>query len=458
MTMAPGQRNIEEQATNRAGTLFDVSTRRLFQAAAGAYSLGILWRIYYLFIAHRATDYVYSDMKGYVDRAIRFLDPNSVHSIADTVLPPGMHVYLAALYSIDPTWSTAIFAQFILSALIPIIIGAIAYELLGIRVALLSALISSLYFPFIDYAGYFLSENPDLFAIATSMLLLIRSLRVQRRGLAIALAFAAGLLLGAAASLKSVVLLPAFLIALYLESLAWKYRVRKILPVLVAASLGVLVFLIPLGERCYRLNENRFCLVDNNFGFNVLMGHYGHFRSARWIDETRGMVHGFGSPVSAQRYYQNDVTFNFGVYEASKALAEAWKWTKEHTLDALLLSVEHVFDLFVGSVPWPTSATRFSGLASLYQQIYLVLILLPACIYIWDHAGSVVRLDLSTVGVTLLMLPTIGLMISASMTIGEPRYRIPYDGFTIILAACVYIDRFAIPRSLLTQDEPSAER
>jgi hypothetical protein len=111
-----------------------------------------------------------------------------------------------------------------------------------------------------------------------------------------------------------------------------------------------------------------------------------------------------------------------------------------------------VFDLFVGSVPWPSSATRFGGLANLFQQIYLVFILLPAAIYLWDHAGAALRMEPSAAGCALLVIPLLGLSMAAFLTIGEPRYRIPYDGFTIILAACVYAGRYREPRAVIAQD------
>jgi hypothetical protein len=165
------------------------------------------------------------------------------------------------------------------------------------------------------------------------------------------------------------------------------------------------------------------------------------------------MTHVFGSPVNAQRALQNNVTFNFGVYDAPRALQEAWQWSTNHAVEAVLLSIEHVFDLFVGSIPWPSSATRFNGLANLYQQIYLVFILLPACIYLWGHARPMMRMDQSSVGSALLLLPLLGLMIAAFLTIGEPRYRIPYDGFTIIFAACAYVNRYVEPQSIVVQGE-----
>ena len=211
---------------------------------------------------------------------------------------------------------------------------------------------------------------------------------------------------------------------------------------LMAGAIGFSLVVIPLSIRCTRLNEGQFCAISNNGEMNILLGHHGRIGGIEWHDTRRGLSHIFGSPAAAQHGYTGVIHFDFGVYDRKQNLWEAKNWIRAHPKEALLLSVEHVTDLFYGTIPWPTSHTPQRRWSVWFQKIYWIFILLPACVYLIGQRRSILQLRDDGLADLLMILPIIGLMVTVFIACGEPRYRIPFDGFMIILAARWYAETF----------------
>ena len=422
--------------------------------ALALFLLGVCWRFYYLYQVHPAHRFIYSDMESYVNMAMHFLSDSHTFVIGDAFYPPGTGLYLAALYSLDKSWSLAIAVQGILSSLIPLLLAVIGYELFGRRVALLALAGASLYFPFIDYASYFLSENPFIFTLLLSFWLMLRSLRVRNPVWAGVLGLLSGLVLGTAAAFKSVILLGGLLTALFLGYLGWRRRWPRVWLVFATGALGLLAVLAPLAVRATRLNEGRFCLISNNGPLSFLQGHYGRVGHFKFKDEKRGYYYEWGSPAALQYGFEKEATFPFGPYDTDQVSRAAWEWIGEHPFAALQLSVQHVFTLFAGTIPWPSSHTDERPWAIFFQQLFLFFILFPACVHLLRQARGIYRLERAALGDILVLLPVLGIMLTAFATIGDPRYRIPFDGFIILLAARGYVRTPAREDGLLPCDPP----
>ena len=414
------------------------------------FAIGLWWRTEYLFYTHPPTQYIYSDMQGYVSSAINFFNPAYTPSIGDTLYPPGMAYFLGSLYKLDHSWKLAIFAQWLLSAVIPILMAIIATLLFNRITALAVLMIGSLYFPFIDYAGYFLAENPFIFMMLISSICLLLALRSSHWTKMAWWGILAGFSTGVGAAFRSVILAPAMLTAIYLAIMAIKHRNRRIPVVIVSTLIGLLVVLIPLSLRCTRLNDNRFSIISTNGGLNFLQGHYGHAGHFKFHDKKRGHYYEFGNPTVLYKRYEEEVHLACGPYDANKLQDIAWEWIRSHPLDAALNSIEHVFDLYFGSVQWPTSHTDQRRWALLFQYLYLVALLLPALFRLQQNTGSMARLDKSAFSDSILWLPNVGIIATALLIIGEARYRIPFDAYTIILAAAFFVK--ATPRSEIFTD------
>ncbi|MEW5756388.1 MAG: hypothetical protein AB1810_08780 [Pseudomonadota bacterium] len=427
-----------------------IKTKLLPALAVLAYLIGISWRYYYIFITHRATDYVYSDMQLYVERALNFINPNYNANIADTIYPPGMHMLLGLIYTIDSSWEPALWMQFVISCLIPLLIAGLGYLLYGARVAYLALIFASLYFTFIDYAGFFLAENPYLFSVCSALLLLVLALRARARLWRIIAAICGGVMVAISAALKEAIIVPAALIGLFLLYLAWRNKSSSIFVILIASSLSTVAVLAPFSYRCTTLSEGAFCVTSNSGALTMLEGHHGEYVKVWYHDHERNLHFWFGPPPFAKRGYTGELHFDFGAYDARANRAAAWAWIKEHPWQAFLLSTQNVFQLFVGPTPWPSSDTAEKHLATFAQELFLVIVLLPALVFVWCHWRALLRLEQRYWADILVLLPVLGLMAAVFLSLGDPRYRIPFDGFIMLLAARMYLrqdGRLALPRA-----------
>lgn len=400
--------------------------------------VGVLWRYHYIINFHPAVDYVYSDMEGYVMSAINYYDPTYEPDVSDSIYPPGAALFFGFLYQLDPSWQLAMYIQFVLSVGIVILVGSIAYELYGRKVALLAVAITSLYYPFIDYASYFLSENPFTFTMLLSLWMIIRSIKLNNFFLSICVSLATGILLGISASIRSLILLPALFISIYFAFLSFKYKFKKAIPLALFGFIGLFLVIAMLSYRCTILNEGRFCMISTNGALNFAEGvirDVGHYH---FDDQKRELWFEFGSPTSLQHGYNDKIVFSFGFYDKDKLYPFILHSIREKPIDSLLLAIEDVFDVIWGTVTFPTGFTDLKRWVVFYQQIYLLLILLPAVLFVGRKWRSIITFDKRSVNLVLLIMPTIGLFTVAFLFNGELRYRIPFDAFTIILSACLY--------------------
>lgn len=411
------------------------------------YLLGVIVRYLYIFHWNRAMDYRFSDMKGYYDMAQRFNDPNTIWSIADTVVPPASYWYFGWLMWIDPKMDVYMVVQFVLACLVPILIAAIGRDLFGRSVALLALCIASLYYPLFDYFGFFMTEGPFMTMLLTSFWLLIRSLRAEGKTKGM-YGLLGGLALGSAAAFKTVALPAAFLVFLALIWFTWRGRLRKGGLTIMSASIGLLIVLTPMAIRGTKLSNDeitkkdgkfRFCLIANDSTRNILLGHYGRIGGIRFFDRRRGTLYGFGSPSAPQNGYTHTIDMDIGVYEQSEILDIALTWIAKNPREALQLSFDHMFDLFFGTYTWPSLVIHPNhSYVRTFAQIFLVFLLFPACMHLVRISRDVFRQKGEVFGDLLLFLPLLALMIVAFISLGEPRYRIPFDGFIILLACRLY--------------------
>lgn len=414
-------------------------------AALAVYTSGVIVRCFYIFKWHRAMDYVYSDMEMYLRAATDFCNPRFVSSINETVHPPGARFLFGTLRwleqvlwpNYEPSMTLVPVAQFVLSILVPLLLAGTAWELFGRRTALFMLVLASLYFPFFDYAGYLLSEGPFLFALVCSFFLLVRSLRTTGQA-AIWYGAGAGVMLGCAAALKTVALPAALLVLLALGAMGWKYRLPLVRP-LVAAVAGLLLILIPLAVRGPRLSGGRFCLIANDASRNILLGHYGRIRGIKFTDPARRSNIVFISPATHPKGYQHVVDVPAGAYESAKLIDLALRWVREHPGEALMLSFEHMFDLAFGTLPWPSSENpRLRNYVDLFHYLFLIFVLLPVATHVCHHLRPLLRLEPELCADLLVLAPVLALAVVAFLSLGEPRYRVPFDGFLLLLAARYY--------------------
>lgn len=423
------------------------STRRnLLPLLAVAFWLGgVAWRYDHLFHAHPMTQYVYSDMQAYYESALRYLAPGVVQGIADTIYPPGTGYVFALLHKMDPSWVAAQWTLLGLSCAVPLILGWIALTLFGIRVASLSVILASVYFPFVDLFAFFLSEALFIPAMVGAVALLILALRARRQRIAVLPALASGAIFGLATSFKTVALASMTLLLLVLVWWQWRGRVRGLYRIVGCVVLGALPVLLALGQRCTRVNEGHFCLVSNNGPIAALFGHTPWVKSITWKDSARRITLGWGCPVSAQRrMFDREITYDFGAYDSKENTRKLVEIVLKNPLESLALSFDQVCNLFYGSVPWPASHSKWGRSSLEFEQLFLLVCTLPALLHLRTRVRPLLRLNPIAAPEILLFLPVVGVVMTCFVTQGDPRYRVPFDGFIMVLASAEILSWFGV--------------
>ncbi len=427
---------------------------RLALLACITFLLGSIWRCFYLIHLHPPTSFILlSDVQMYMDYAKIWADPLKKEGIDQILKSPGAFMMLGWLYKQTLNWTLAVWVQLGMALLVPVWIALTAWELYSPAVAALALILAALYFPFIDEASYFMSEGYFLFWMTLTFWLLLRALKTGGPWQGI-VAVLAGLSAAITAATRSVILLPLLCVACFLAMVAWKGRghqtqtedgadsIPALLPrrfaVLCAGVLlGMAVIMIPLAMRCTRLNSGKPCVISIDGAFNLFMGRHEGVRSVHFHDLERGLYFIWGNPAWSQKGFWDEAHYNMGLYDTNKLYQAAWDKVRKAPGQAFLISLEHVFDLFNG-LPWPANATPIRPWVVLYQELYWVFILGPALYYLIRQRHKLFPTTAEGFAVWLLMLPLLGIMLAAFITQGETRYRIPFDAFTLIVAARAY--------------------
>jgi 4-amino-4-deoxy-L-arabinose transferase-like glycosyltransferase len=411
------------------------------------YVCGIGVRLLYTLIIQPPATTVYSDMGLYVGLARRIVGHMPL-TAPDVTHPLGYSALLAYLMAGGQSLTLAMYVQLVVSCLLPLVVGLMCWAAYGRRTGLLAVVFSSLYFPFIEYGALFLSEIHFIFWLALAFAGFFAARRVRRRGAAIALAVGGGLALSIATSLKSVALPAAFLyfvvegIALVLTRPAgdpastWWRRLKPwllrgaLVAVAAAPLLGV------LARVCTRANDGRFCVTGNKMGSDFLLGHYGRIADIEWRSEGHDLFR-FGSPGALLRHYDDHVSVPFSMTDGAANKREAWRWIGKHPGEAIVLSLDHVYDTFFGSTMWPTLNHGSWPYGNISEYAFIVFLFIPtllACAAIVRRGWRAVL----TSRTALVFAPIAALTITVAVATGEVRYRIPFDIFFIAIA-CAYV-------------------
>ena len=112
-----------------------------------------------------------------------------------------------------------------------------------------------------------------------------------------------------------------------------------------------------LARVCTRANDGKFCVTGNKMGADFLLGHYGRIADIEWVPEGHDQFR-FGSPRRLLRHYDAHARVPFSITDNAANTAEAWRWIGRHPGEAIVLSIDHIYDTFFGSSMWPTFNSR----------------------------------------------------------------------------------------------------
>jgi hypothetical protein len=406
------------------------------------YACGVAVRVIYTLYLQHADALVYSDMGLYVGLARRMAAGLPLVR-ADVTHPLGYASLLAFLFARGGP-ATAIHVQLVVSCLVPLAVGLLGAAAYGRRTGYLAVVFATLYFPFVEYGALFLSEVHFIFWQTLAFASWFAARRVQRRAAALGLTAAGGLCLSIATALKSVAL-PAAFLYFVVEGVALvisrpgegplRARLARLEGWLVRGAIVALAaapILVGFARVCTRANDGKFCVTGNKMGADFLMGHYGRIADVEWRLDGQDQFR-FGSPGALLRHYDTHARVPFSITDNAANTAEAWRWIKANPGEAIVLSLDHIYDTFFGSAMWPTFNSSMWPFGNLSQYVFIVLLFVPAVLACAAILGRGLRAALTS-RTALVLAPVLALTITVVIATGEVRYRIPFDVFFIVLA------------------------
>ena len=408
------------------------------------YLSGIALRVIYTLHIQRPEDLILSDMDFYVVLA-RKIAAHDQLGPWEATHPLGYPTLLAFLISGAGSLTRAVHAQIVISALVPPAVGLLGGVAYGRRTGLLATVFASLYFPFIDYGALFLAEIPFILSLTLAFAALLAARNVRRRGVSLGLAAAGGFALSVAATLKSVAL-PAAVVFFVVEGVAlllarpdgapsWRARLTPWLVRGVVVACAAAPLLGGLARACTRANDGHFCVAGNKSGADFFLGHTGRVANVAWETPTRGIA--YGSPGSFLRHYDGNVTVTFAIHDNAANVAAAWDWIAAHPGQAIVLSLDHIYDVLFGVAAWPTYGNETWLWAHLSQYLFIVLLFVPA-VLAWSGIARRGLRAAMTSRTALMVAPIAALLVTVAIATGEVRYRIPFDVFFIAIACAFF--------------------
>ena len=408
---------------------------RWTRVAIVAIAAGILARVLWVLIIHPPYNFVFSDMGGYVDRAIRVATA-AEPARYDAFYPPGPHLLLALPMILVGTGKTGLwldaFLWTVLSSVIPFALWRFCALLLSARAAALAAVFAALYPLFIVYSGYFLSETPALAFLLLSLWAGYKAAGETDPRRALRLALVAGVCGGLAFMCRPQSILNLLILVVPLVRVATLRR-RVVLPL--AAGFAILF----MAQAAYdSVAAGRLTLSSENGGMTFFLGHCDVATMA--ANDGATLAWTFAAPVAVQRGGGRNYVFNgVPVWEQSFYYQRGFDCIREDGLGHVRLLLRSLVDMGASTVPWPPSQEAgvrdFAGATNTFYTITLIAIVFFALTLVRRRRPY-------TAGVRILLLNLAMVVPVALLFFGDPRFRISYDAFGLALFAAVLSDPF----------------
>ena len=418
------------------------------------YACGIAIRAAYTFQIHPPEKFIASDMFFYVTLARRLAATAGPLQPWDVSHPLGYPMLLSFLITGGGSLARAAGVQFVVSCLVPPALGLLGAAAYGRRTGALAFVFGIFYFPFVEYGALFLSEIHFILWLTLAFAALFAARRADRRGVALALAAAGGLALSIAATFKSVVL-PAVVFFFAAEGVALLLarppggapplsfeRFKGWLLRGAVAALAAAPVLGLMTRACTRANRGDLCVTGNKASADFLLGHYGRIANIEWKPDGAYDFVRFGSPGAYLRHYDAQARVPFTITDGPANRAEAWRWIAAHPGESVVLSLDHIYDTFLGPAMWPSFEHGSWPFAQLSQYVFLALLFIPTLFVGAALAKRGARV-FTTSRTALVLAPIAALAVTVAIATGEVRYRIPFDVFFIAIVCAFAVGDFA---------------
>lgn len=429
MSAAPPPREPPRDIHGREAR--DAREVRWARVAWAAIALGVALRLVWGLVVHPPWEYISSDMQAYVERASRIATGGGLVR-SDTFYPPGTHLLLAVPFRLFGDGADGLRAGevlwFAMSSATPLFAWRLARELVSPAAAALAAVLCSLYPPFILYTGFFLSETPALMLLLAALWLANRAVQVDGRA-AIAAALGAGLAGGAAVANRPQLLLNMAIVGL---PMLWGSPRRLRAAAAFAASAAIVLGGVVAHNTAA---AGELTGLAENGGLNFFQSHCDvHLVTAG--SERRGGSFAFGSPVPFQLGEGRDFVFpDRQVWDEGFFYGEGLDCVRRDGLGHVGRLARNMLDATATTTPFPIGdlgvAKATADAANIGYSLLLPLIVTGALVLMGRRPRA------EAAGLRQLLLHLAALLPVILVYDSEPRFRILYDAFGLILLAAL---------------------
>ncbi|MBS2029540.1 MAG: hypothetical protein JST54_16680 [Deltaproteobacteria bacterium] len=385
-----------------------------------------VWRLLFVGFIHQPWKLDFSDMHNYYIAAQHYADLGRSTDTGDWYYPSGtaaMIGFWILIFGLNVGKVLAALFQALLStAVIPLTYVAGRRFFSDARVGTWAALLYSVHYLPMGFAGMYMSETYLTIGLAAALALLDPAKPKS--------AFKAGLALGYGAWAKS----QAFLLA-PLWALLWLWRGRRWKPG-IAVGVAVVMCLVPISIVA-TVKSGVPAFISTNGGQTFALGQCP-IRSIVYEHPKEHWRIGWSAPDLNQRTPRGEVEaswgdaiFNEPFNHSSYYMKVGLDCIRRYPKNALRAMFYHVADTFSGPpwsniVPWPDSHNGYY-VPTMISNLFLAYFIAPLAFFgLWKKRHE----D----GIWLAFgLPFTSLLASAVLFHGDPRFREPYD-FMFMLA------------------------
>lgn len=384
------------------------------RVAAGFVVVGTLLRFTWVLVLHHPFDHVYSDMAGYVARG-ELVASGQHLTRYDVFQSTGTQTLLALPFWIFGAGRAGLWAASVLWAALSSASVLFAWRLARRWLSPVAACMGTAFFAVwplhIAYSGYFLSDTPALALLLAGLWL---ASRASPRSM-----FGGGMLLAGAAACRTELILNALIAAVFALRL---FGARATAALACGFAVVALAVAIPnsyvAGTPMLFSQTGGLVFFEGQCEVRVVTGGYP------WRPFE------FGSPMRLQRNAGRDYAFpGTPVYDQGAFFRQGIRCIRNDGIGHLSVIADNLLGLTATSIPWPPydEGGALRQVARFTNLLYCVL--LPFLV-----VGSLIALRrgprLATAPLAHLATPAlIGVFF-----LGEPRYRIFYDVFGLMLA------------------------
>ena len=383
------------------------------------FSFALIVRLVFSLDIHPIQNFIFSDMNSYLDISTRL--SLSDRSLANVFYPIGYPLFIMLVSKVLPNlfFPTIAILQSLMGLISLILLYAISKNILSQKFRLIFLIILACYYPWIDFGGYLMSET-----LATLLLILMVYLSFfsfNHRNLL--WLFFLPIVIGLGTLVRANLLLPGVFLILWLAARGITAR-----GVIVLSCGFILTFL--LSSQIYHYYGGISSPMALNGGLVFMDGQC----LLRGATDSNGWS--FGAPVFTQRNLQVEESFDQPFTNSGYFYRQGINCLIANPIRIIEKPTE-LYYLFFGNVAWPSSDQPGYDVAMRISHALFNITVFPG-LFIATYLFIKERKKIFKTRLAVLAIVVLSLVATTIVYYADIRYRLPFDGFLILLSLWAY--------------------